>query len=231
MTEPSAIRRVAVRGADADVLADTDLDAVDLADADAVVAIGEDALTGAALSEPSVPIFPVGVDGTLHGVARADLQAAAEALAAGHYESVTHPLLTVDVDGEQAGRAVLDVTLMTSEPARISEFSLTADGEVLTEVRADGIVVAGPFGSAGYNSAAGGPLVAPGAGLSVVPVAPFTTRSNNWVVPGPLELAVERDEGAVTLYADSAELGTVGPHDPVLVGTEGTFDSLRLTVE
>jgi NAD+ kinase len=231
MTEPSAIRRVAVRGADADVLADTDLEAVDIADAEAVVAVGEDALTGAALSGPTVPLLPVGVDGALHGITRPGLADAASALAAADYDTATHPVLSVTVDGEQRGRAVLDVTLMTTEPARISEFSLTADGRRLAEVRADGVVVAGSFGSAGYTSAADGPLLAPGAGLSVVPVAPFTTRANDWVVPGPLEMAVERDEGAVSLYADRGELGTVAPHDPIRVETDGTFDCLRPTSE
>jgi NAD+ kinase len=231
MTEPSAIRRVAVRGADADVLAGMELEAVDLARAEAVITIGESALTGAALSGSSVPLLPVGVDGALHTITRQELPAAAASLSAGEYGIATHPVLTVSVGGEQTGRAVLDVTLMTSEPAEISEYSLTVNGEELTRVRADGVVVAGSFGSAGYNSAAGGPLVAPGTGLSVVPVAPFTTRANGWMVPGPLELQVERNESAVSLYADSADLGTVSPADPVRVQADGSFDCLRPSLE
>lgn len=231
MTEPSAVRRVAVRGADANVLAGAALEAVDLPHAEAVVAVGESALTGAALSGTSIPLLPVGVDGALHSITRQELPAAAESLVAGKYAIATHPVLTVAIDGEQTGRAVLDVTLMTSEAARISEYSLTHDGEELTRVRADGIVVASSLGSAGYNSAAGGPLVAPGAGLSVVPVAPFTTRANGWMVPGPLELRVERDEGAVSLYVDSADLGSVSPTDPVRIQAEGSFDCLRPPLE
>lgn len=228
MTEQSPIRRVAVRGADADdVLADTDLEAVPLADAEAVVAVGEEALTGAALSSPSAPLLPVGADAAIHGVSRPTFADAADALGAGEYDTADHPILSVSVGGEQVGRAVFDVSLMTTEAARISEYSLTTDGERLTAVRADGVVVAGSFGSAGYNSAAGGPLLAPNAGLSVVPVAPFTTRADNWVVPGPLELAVERDEGAVSLYADHAAICEVAPHDPVRVAVDGSFTCLR----
>lgn len=231
MTESSAIRRVAVRGADPAILADTPLESADLASADAVIAVGESALTDGVLSGPGVPLLPVGVEGALHGVSRQELPAAAAALAAAEYETVSHPMLVVEVGGEQAGRAVLDVTLMTSEPARISEYSLTKDGERLMEIRADGIVVATSFGSAGYNNAADGPILAPGAGLSVVPVAPFTTRANGWVVPGPLELGVERDEGTVSLYADAAELGPVTPEEPVRIRTDGTFVCLRPSVE
>jgi len=249
MTEASPIERVAVRGADvrgdetaanrpgaaasgiSDALADAGLEVVDRADADAVVAVGEAALTAAASSEPAVPLLPVGVDRGLHSVARNSLAGALAALAAGEYRTATHPVLGIDHGGESAGRAVFDVTLMTTEPARISEYSLTSDGEVLNEVRADGMVVAASYGSAGYTDAAGGPLLAPGAGLSVVPVGPFTTRAKNWVVPGPLELAVERDEGSVSLFADESDLGEVPPHEPVRISVDGEFVCLRPTLE
>lgn len=223
MTEASPIRQVAVRGADVDALEGSGLEAVDLAKAEAVVTVGKDALTGAALSGPSVPLLPVGIDGSLHSIERDAVADAATALAEGNYRTVTHPVLGIEVDDERVGRAVFDTALMTTEPARISEYSLTTEGEQLSEVRADGIVVAGSFGSAGYNNAAGGPLLAPGAGLSVVPIAPFTTRANDWVVPGPLELAVERNEGSVSLYADEDDLGEVDPHEPVRVSVDGEF--------
>lgn len=231
MTESSPIERVAVRGADADVLTGTGLEVVDLADADAVVTIGEEALTGAALSGPAVPLLPVGLDGGLHAVERNAVSRAATALSTGEYRTAAHPVLGVERDGERLGRAAFDITLMTTEPARISEYSLTSDGERLNEVRADGVVVAASFGSAGYNSAAGGPLLAPGAGLSVVPIAPFTTRANDWVVSAPLELAVERDEGSVSLYADDDDLGEITPHEPVRIDVDGTFDCLRPRLE
>jgi NAD+ kinase len=231
MTESSVIRRVAVRGADDGLLADTELDAVGPAHAEAIIAVGEEALTDGALSRDAVPLLPVGVDGALHSVSKPALADAAAALNRGDYRVASHPLLDVAVDGEQVGQAVFDVTLMTTEPARISEYSLSATSERLAEVRADGVVVAGSFGSAGYSSAAGGPLLAPGAGLSVVPVAPFTTRADDWVVPGPVQLAVERDEGDVTLYADADDLGAVEPHEPVRVDTAGGFDCLRPSLE
>ncbi|MFB6220441.1 MAG: hypothetical protein ABEH90_03295 [Halolamina sp.] len=227
MTEASPVRRVAVRGADDGILSETALSAASLVDAEAIVAVGEAALTDAALSEPPVPLLPVGVDAGLHSVARPALEAAAAALAEGKYRTATHPVLDVRTGGEQVARAAFDTTLVTSEPARISEYALTADGEQLTEVRADGIVVAASYGSAGYSDAAGGPLLAPGAGLSVVPIAPFTTRADEWVVPGPLELTVERDEGEVSLYADQEAVGTVPPHEPVRVTTGGGFGCLR----
>lgn len=227
MTEPSPIRRVAVRGASADVISETALSVVALSDAKAVIAVGEEALSDAALADQPLPVLPVGVEGGLHDVTRPALGDAAAALAEGEYTVATHPVLGIDTGGERVGRAVFDATLMSSEPARISEYSMTKGPEQLAEVRADGVVVAASFGSAGYSNAAGGPLVAPGAGLSVVPIAPFTTRGNGWVVPGPLEVAVERDEGGVSLFADAQNLGAVAPHEPVTVQVDGTFACLR----
>ncbi|MFD1689911.1 ATP-NAD kinase, partial [Halolamina salifodinae] len=175
-------------------------------------------------------ILPVGIDDR-YGTPRDALAVAADALAAGDYRSVSHPVLEVSVEGEQVARGVFDVTLMTSEPARISEYALDAAAERLFEVRADGVVVSTPLGSAGYGRAAGGPVIAPGAGLSVVPVSPFSTRASPWVVPGPLSLSVERDEGAVSLYVDGAEEAQIAPGEPVAVERVGTVTCLRPLTE
>ena len=227
MTQPTPISRVRVRGGapDPDL---GPLDAVE-SDAEAVLAIGDDAVSRAALAEDSAPILPVGVgDDT---TPRDAVRAAATALAAGDFRTVAHPILGVTVEGDQIARGVFDVTLMTSEPARISEYALTAEGERLFEVRADGVVVSSPLGSAGYGRAAGGPIVTPGAGLSVVPVSPFSTRASPWVVPGPLSLSVERDEGDVSLYVDAEERRQVDPNGPVAVERVGTFTCLRPLTE
>lgn len=229
MTQPTPISRVRVRGG----AADPDLGPLDpagaAAEADAVVAVGADAVADQALAEDSAPVLPVGIDD--HGTPRDELGAAADALAAGDYRTVSHPVLAVTVDDEQVARGVFDVTLMTSEPARISEYALAAAGKRLFEVRADGVVVSTPLGSAGYGRAAGGPVVAPGAGLSVVPVSPFSTRATPWVVPGPISLSVERDEGEVSLYVDAVAVAQVTPDAPVVVERVGTFTCLRPLTE
>lgn len=223
MTQSPPIDRVRLRG-EAPAADLGPLDVVAEGDADAVVAVGAEAIERAALAG-GTPILAVGDD--RQGTTREALTTAAAALAEGRYRAMTHSVLHVAVDGEQLTRGVIDVTLMTREPARISEYALSAAGERLFEVRADGVVVSTPLGSAGYGRAAGGPVVEPGGGLSVVPVAPFTTRASSWVVPGPLSLHVERDEGEVSLFVDGTEYRTIAPGQPVRVAVEDEFTCLR----
>ena len=227
MTQSTPISRVSLRGADADLPALS----ITEDDPEAIVAVGSDAVEAAALDDSDSPILAVGADDGRYGPTRDRLDDAAAALAEGAYRSVTHPVLGVEIDAERVCRAVFDTTLMTSEPARISEYALAAEGEQLFDVRADGVVVSTPLGSAGYGRAAGGPVVAPGGGLSVVPVAPFSTRASTWVVPGPLSLSVRRDEGDVSLFVDGEEQRRVGPAEPVEITTVGEFTGLRPLAE
>lgn len=226
MTQSSPISRVSLHGApDADLGPLETVDADE--DADAIVALDDAAVGDAALSDTSTPVLVVGVDDGRYGTDRDGLPAAGAALADGDYRTVSHPVFEVTVEGEPVTRGVFDATLMTAEPARISEYALAAEDERLFDVRADGIVVSAPLGSAAYGRAAGGPVVAPGGGLSVVPVSPFSTRASPWVVPGPLSLTVERDEGAVSLYVDGAERGDVAPGDRVGVAVVDGFTAFR----
>lgn len=238
MTEGSPVRRVAVRGDDglagelADALADAGVSVVteeaEPSNGDALVTVGEAAFLEAAAAEPATPILPVGVGEGHHALSRRSLGAGATALASGDYRVADHSLLDVTVAGESVGRAVMDVTLMTTEPAKISEYALHEGAERLDAVRADGVVAATPIGSSGYARAAGGAVLAPGAGVTVVPVAPFATRSDAWVFEDGLVLTVVRDESDVSLYLDDRRAGTVEAHSPVEISPAGGFRTLRV---
>lgn len=227
--DPAAAIRSAVDGAGARL--------VDRAEAETVVAVGNAALREAmraAATEDgrSVPILPVG-DGR-HAV---DPDLAADRITdvadgLDGFSRVAHPVLAVDGAGDGPPRfAAADVAFVTAEPARISEYGIAfSDGESVS-VRADGAVVATPLGSDGYAAAAGGAVVSPGGGLSVVPVAPFTTRPDTWVANGGVRVTVEREEEPVALVVDGDRRGTVEPHRAVSVEIATTVDLLSATAE
>jgi len=103
--------------------------------------------------------------------------------------------------------AAFDTTVITSEPARISEYAVSVAGRPHATFRADGVVVASPLGSHGYSRAAGGPQLDFGSGLAVVPIAPFATIADSWVVEPPVSVSVER-ETAVSVFADTEGIAT-----------------------
>ncbi|ESP89324.1 NAD(+)/NADH kinase [Candidatus Halobonum tyrrellensis] len=206
----------------------------DAPDADALVTVGERALVDAALSGPAAPLLPVvpadagaaEAAGGRHAVRAAEVGAALDAVASGDAAAVDHPVLAVSDSGERVARALFDVSLITSEPAGISEYSVRADDRRLDGFRADGVVVATPLGSAGYARATGGPLLEPGTGLAVVPVSPFATRWDARVVDGRVRLRVERDDTEVSLVADDRVVRPVSPAATLDVTPAGSVELL-----
>ncbi len=230
---------VVVEGDDADGLADVlsaagvrpvegDVESVLAADPEVVVAVGEGAVTSLARRCPSAPILPVEAGGGVRSVPRDGLAGAARRLAAGDWGVEEHPLLGLAWDGEGTS-AFFDAMLVTAGPADISEFAVQAGGEPVARFRADGVAVATPAGSPGYNRSAGGPVVTPGLGvLAVVPVAPFATSLDHWVVPLEAAITVERDEAAVEVLADDRSVGQAPVGDPLRLETAGRVDLVRV---
>ncbi len=198
------------------------------ADPDVIVAVGERALIDIAGERPRCPVLPVDVGPGLDAV---DLRTAAGSLprlSRGEFDSRSHPVLGVRLGDEFADVAAFDVMLVTSEPARISEFSLTAGGPV-DQFRADGVVAATPAGSAGYARTAGGPIVGSGTDLvSVVPIAAFTTRPGRWVLDPPISIGIERNEGEISLLLDDRIHGTIPNDRPVNIAVEGRFETVAI---
>jgi NAD+ kinase len=196
--------------------------------ADAVLAVGEDALLSLAERPAATPILPTGTDAGRYGVASEAVEGAVASLAADAYWTERHSSLAVDVDDETVGRAVTDVTLVRSDPAKISGYRVSTPEETIGRFRSDGVVAATPLGSTGYARAAGGPVLSPDTGVVVAPIGPFSTRSDRWVLRPDLGLTVDREEGDVTLLLDGRDVQRVGPETTVWLRHDRSFSLLRV---
>ena len=103
-------------------------------------------------------------------------------------------------------------------------FKVYVDGEYLTTYQADGMVVATPTGSTGYNLSAGGPVVNPRASLIVLtPVSPHTLISRSIVLESRSVVELEMMEhpsrrNALGLAAfDGNEVAGLLPGDRVRI--------------
>lgn len=196
----------------------------------AVIAVGERALVDLVRAGVEAPVLPVSAPGSVRPIPASAVEDAVASVLAGEFAAVDYPLLAVAGPGTAGAagrrtRALFDVTLVTAEPARISEYTVLNAGDRVSTFRADGVVVATPAGSTGYARAAEGPVLAPGTGVvAVIPVSPFVTDADHWVLPvDGVGLVVERDEAPVDLVLDGREAGTVDAATGLDVSVDGTL--------
>ena len=86
---------------------------------------------------------------------------------------------------------------------------LEIDGEVIDQVRGDGLILSTPTGSTGYALAAGGPILHPGIdAIIVAPICPMSLSSRTLVVPprpgwrsGPWGLGITASSCGRTVWA------------------------------
>lgn len=145
-----------------------------------------------------VPVFALnfGEVGFLATVERDGIDAGFARALRGDFDVLMLPALTVSTSGGDRV-AVNDVSFHRRQELRVADLGYLVDGEELGDVRCDGIVVATPAGSTGYNLANGGPVLAWGvAGYVVSFIAPHTLTARALVVaPDAVLQVVNRSKG------------------------------------
>jgi NAD+ kinase len=96
-------------------------------------------------------------------------------------------------DGEiiQQWDALNDVVIAKGTIARMGDFSVEIDRQLVATFRADGVIVSTPTGSTAYNLAANGPIVMPTVNaLLVTPICPHLLTIRPIVTPGESTVSV-----------------------------------------
>jgi NAD+ kinase len=130
----------------------------------------------------------------------------------GDFDVLTLPALALEApDGRQA--AINDVSFHRQLGERVAQLAYVVDGEEVGSVRCDGVVVATPAGSTGYNLANGGPVLAWGVeGFVVSFIAPHSLTARALVVsPSDLLEVHNRSRSPVDVLVDGRPAGTLGP--------------------
>jgi NAD+ kinase len=175
-----------------------------------------------AVSDADPLVVPVAAGRGIRSVGRDGITQLLDTLSDPQIEQ--HPVLTITVAGDPVGTALFDATVVTTEAARISEYALVGPTDTISQFRADGVVIATPAGSTGYASRIGGPVLAPMADIgAVVPIAPFKTNPDHWVLPfDGLSVTIKRDAATVAVYADGDRAATVGHGESVTLSQTET---------
>jgi NAD+ kinase len=186
--------------------------------ADLVVVLGGDGtiLTHLrAFAGTGVPLFAVnyGAIGFLATVEPWELEEGIERALEGEVEAMELPALVIDTPGG-ARLAVNDISFHRRPEGRVAELAYSVQGEELGEVRCDGLVVATPAGSTGYNLANGGPVLAWGVeGFIVSFIAPHTLTARSLVVApdDTLEVTNRSARDDVDVSTDGRPVAALAP--------------------
>jgi NAD+ kinase len=96
-------------------------------------------------------------------------------------------------DGEviQQWDALNDVVIAKGTIARMGDYTVEIDRQLVATFRADGVIVSTPTGSTAYNLAANGPIVMPSVNaLVVTPICPHLLTIRPIVTPGDSTVSV-----------------------------------------
>lgn len=163
-----------------------------------------------------VPVYAVnfGEVGFLATVDPDDGDAFGRALA-GDFEVLTLPALQIELPGDGRQYAINDVSLQRRPGERVASLAYGVGDTEVGSVRCDGLVVATPAGSTGYNLANGGPVLAWGVeGYVVSFIAPHSLTARALVVAPDDELKVHnKGQGAVDLSVDGITVASIEPDE------------------
>jgi NAD+ kinase len=188
-----------------------------IADVELCVALGGDGtiLRGLRIyARTSVPVFAVnfGEVGFLATVEPEDLPESFALALRRDFDLLPLPAICIGPDTAPE-TAINDISIQRKVGDRVAELSYAIGGEEVGNVRADGLVVATPAGSTGYNLANGGPVMAWGVeGMVVSFIAPHSLGARALVIaPADVLTLHNRSQRALDFSIDGRPAGEIAP--------------------
>lgn len=181
-----------------------------------------------------IPILGVNLGslGFLTPTRSEEVFAAIDASLKGKMLLVPRAMLEIEVTKDKKKKiryaALNDIVLERGRESQLINLSIQCGPDFVSEVKADGLIVASPTGSTAYNLAAGGPLVYPTmGGIVVTPIAPHSLNSRPLIMPDDQELVLRlvgkplprpRQKASMAqLIVDGQFVGEISPQDEVHV--------------
>lgn len=126
--------------------------------------------------------------------------------------------------------ALNDIVIERGSMSQLINTSIYSDKFLVSEVKADGFIVASPSGSTAYNLAAGGPILHPESPVFVMtPVAPHSLTSRPLIIPDNSTLSFKLDGKTVKahLIVDGQKATELSADDEVIL-TRSCYDHLMV---
>ncbi|MBI3558047.1 MAG: NAD(+)/NADH kinase, partial [Deltaproteobacteria bacterium] len=149
------------------------------------------------MAKRSVPILGVNMGqlGFLTEVKKSELFAALTAALAGRLVASERTMM--ECTHIRKGKILLktvvvnDVVVSRGAIARIFDMQVLVDELLVTNIKADGLIISTPTGSTAYGLAAGGPIISPEVkAMAIVPICPHSLTLRPIVIPDTSEITV-----------------------------------------
>jgi NAD+ kinase len=161
-----------------------------------------------------IPILGVNLGslGFLTEVTLEMMRLAFENVLSGNYQLEERMLLEAEVVREerQLARylALNETVINKSALSRIIEFEVTVNGQLVTQTRADGLIISTPTGSTAYSLSAGGPILYPSLeAVIITPICPHTLTYRPVVVPSDATVGLCLRNGADVMLTVDGQVG------------------------
>lgn len=180
--------------------------------------------------DSQIPVLGInlGTLGYLAEVERGSLGPALDKLVRGEYDVEKRMMLSGQVlRGGQVLEdtcALNDITITRNGRLQMLYFLIYVNGKLLKEYYADGIILATPTGSTGYNMSAGGPIVEPGAEMILLtPICAHTLQTRSVVLRAEDEITIRirermgRENQPMEVCFDGSQNLALKPGDEVRI--------------
>jgi len=155
-------------------------------DVDILVTVGGDGTILRAFQSCDLPVFAVhaGNVGFLTTVGYSEAIQGLKRVLEGNYTIEEKLRLKVLLNDKRLPDCTNELTVHTSQIAKIRSYAVDLDGQTVAHFRADGMIISTPTGSTSYAMSNGGPILAPGVEAFVLaPIAPYKLSSRPYVLP------------------------------------------------
>lgn len=134
--------------------------------------------------------------------------------------SMIHVLIRRKGKTRSEYHALNDVVIERGQGSHLISTAIYSEKFLVSEVKADGFIIASPTGSTAYNLTAGGPILHPEANVFVVtPVAPHSLTSRPLILPDDLQMSFKMDSRSqrASLIVDGQNETEITPDDEVVI--------------
>lgn len=161
------------------------------------------------------------------------------ALVTGDYSVRKRLMLKAEyyLDGELkfADTCINDVTIARGREIRLVDISVKANGKVIADYIADGVIFATPTGSTAYSMSAGGPIIEPTVDvISLTPVCPHSLICRPYIFAADTAFEVtarQRDNGEHVYFSCDGGESLPLPRGGAVKITRAATDALFVSVK